>query len=213
MFEIIATIVLWAGILLFSELLWRMKIIKGEYARKAVHILISLSIAFTPYYLSWQQIQLLGTIGLAGAIGVRLSGLFKGAYDIKRKSLGDIFGPAAILAVAFMEPHPALFMAVMLHTGVADGVAAIVGTSYGEGNSYKVLGYTKSVAGTAGFFATSLLATAGLIAFGGIGSFGELWPLLIILPLATTIIENIGVYGVDNVLITLVTVAIFSRFI
>jgi dolichol kinase len=213
MLEIIATVFLWATILLATELLWRLKLLRGENARKTVHIIISISIALTPYYLSWQQIQLLGGIGVFGAVVVRFSGLFRGAYDIARKSWGDIIGPIAILVVAFLEPHPAIFLAIMMHTGVADGIAAIVGTRYGKANSYKILGYTKSIAGTAAFFVTSLVATMGIILFADVGSLNSLWPLLVLLPVGTTFIENIGVYGIDNALVTAVTFIVCSQFI
>lgn len=213
MLEIIATVAVWAGILLLTEFLWYRKVLRGEYARKAIHIVISISIAATPYYLSWSQIQVLGLVGLAGAIGVRYSGWFKGAYDIKRRSWGDIIGPAAILSVTFLEPPAIVFLALMLHTGVADGVAAIVGTRYGKGSRYQVFGYTKSVAGTAAFFTTSFIATLGMILFGDIGSLARAWPLLLWLPVATTAVENIGIYGIDNALITYMTVFIFSQYL
>lgn len=213
MLEIIATLSSWAIALLLSEYLWRKKLMRGEYARKTVHILISLSIASTPYYLSWNLIQMLGGLGLAAVIFMRLTHFFKSTYDIPRKSWGDIIGPLSILLLAFLEPPAIIFVAVMLHTGLADGLAAIIGTKYGKGNGYKVMGYDKSLAGTFAFFLTSVVATAGIIAFGNIGSIGSVWILLVIVPIATTIIENIGVYGIDNALITLMTTVVFYQFI
>jgi len=213
MLEVLLTLSLWAVILLISEFLWRTKIMKGEYARKTVHILISFSIALTPYYLTWDEIKWLGAVGLLSALVVRFSGLFKGAYDIKRKSWGDILGPLAILGVIFLEPRPAVFMLILLHTGLADGVAALIGTRYGKRNSYKVFGYNKSLAGTAAFFMTSVTITTGMVVFGDMGGFAQLWPLLLLVPISTTIIENIGVYGIDNLLVTAATYLICSQLI
>lgn len=213
MFEIILTLALWAVILLSIELLWHLKVIRGEYSRKAVHILISISIATTPYYLSWKEIQILGAVGLLATIAMRFSRMIKSTYDIQRKSFGEIIGPASIVAVTFIEPPAIVFVAIMMNAGVADGIAAIVGTQYGKGNRYKVFGYTKSLAGTAAFFVTSLIATLGVVLVGDIGTFAELLPLILILPAAATLIENIGVYGIDNALITATTIGVFYAFV
>jgi dolichol kinase len=213
MLEIIITLIGWAVALLLTEYLWHKRVVRGEYSRKLVHILISISIAFTPYYLSWRQIQVIGAVGLVAIVFMRVTHLFKSTYDIQRKSWGDVIGPASIILLAFFEPPAIIFVAVMLHTGVADGVAAIIGTKYGKTNRYKVFGYSKSLAGTGAFFVTSLLATVGLVAFGNLGEFSELIALILIVPIATTIVENIGVYGIDNALITFLTAVVFCQFI
>jgi dolichol kinase len=120
-------------------------------------------------------------------------------YDIKRKSVGDIVGPLAILAVTFVEPSRLLFVLVILHTGLADGLAALVGTRYGKKNRFKVFGTDKSVAGSLTFFMSSLviLATAIVLTQDGLLT----TPFLVIVPFVTTFAELIGSYGLDNVFI------------
>ena len=55
---ILATIVI-AVILLMSEYLWRTLHIKGEFARKFVHIIAGSFIAFLPFWVSYGWIAVL----------------------------------------------------------------------------------------------------------------------------------------------------------
>ncbi len=213
MIEIAVTLVGWAIVVLLAEFLWWKKILRGEYARKLIHILLSLSIAFLPIYLSWDEMFILAGIGMLALVFLRVTKIFSGMYDIERKSWGEFLGPLAIAAVALTEPSKLLFAAVVLHIGLADGLAAIIGTRYGRRNRYKVFGYFKSVAGTATFFVASLLITAGLIIVGDMGPWLSMIPLLLLLPAITTLAENIGIYGVDNALIALVTYIVFSSLV
>lgn len=208
MFIFISTLAAWSLVILVVEMLWRRGKLKGEYARKTIHILLSVSLAFTPLFLSWNWIKIGGVISVISVFVMRKTKLIQSVYDVKRFSWGDVAGPAAITLIAFFEPSRSLFAAVVLHIGLADGLAAVIGTKYGQSNKYKVLGNNKSWAGTATFVICSLLITLGLILFGPPLGFAALWPLLILLPLFTTLVENFGVYGSDNALIAL-TVIIF----
>lgn len=200
---LIITLALWSAIVVVSELLWRRKLLSGEYARKAVHISMSISIAFMPFYLTWGQILMAGLIGLSALVAMRYTPFFNSLYDIQRTSWGDLLAPLVVVVLALLQPPAVLFAIVVLHVGVADGLAAVIGTRYGQSNSYSVLGYRKSLAGTGAFFISSLLITGGFLVSGGLGNVSDAWPLLILLPLATTIVENFGVYGVDNALVAL----------
>lgn len=210
MIEIAATLVGWAVVVLVAELLWWKKILQGEYARKLVHILLSLSIALLPFYLTWNEMFLIAGVGLLALMVIRTTKMFSGMYDIERKSWGDFLGPLAIALVALTEPSKLLFAAVVLHIGLADGLAAIIGTRFGRNNRYRVFGYYKSIVGTVTFFVASLLITSGLILAGDIGPLSTVITLLLLLPSVTTLAENIGIYGVDNALIALVTYVVFS---
>jgi dolichol kinase len=213
MVEIFGTFVGWALIVFATEALWRKKLLRGEYARKAVHISLATWIAFLPYYLSWTEIKIMAVFGLAALVLNRAFNIFKSVYDIKRQTWGDIIGPAAMLIVALFEPSKVLFALVVLHIGLGDGLAAVIGTRFGRGNQYKILGYTKSVAGTTAFFVTSIGITSFLIAFSDIGSLAQLWPMVVVMAAATTLVENISVYGADNASIALTSVIVFNLFV
>jgi phytol kinase len=203
MFILISTLAAWSLIILAVELIWRRGKLKGEYARKTVHILLSVSLAFMPLYLSWNMIKIGAVLSLIGVLLLRTTNLIQSVYDVKRSSWGDVVGPAAIAIIAFLEPSKSLFAAVVLHIGLADGLAAVIGTRFGRNNQYTVLGNKKSWAGTTTFIICSFMITLGLILFGPPLGFATLWPLLILLPLATSLVENFGVYGSDNALIAL----------
>lgn len=198
-----STLAAWSLIILAVEWLWRRGKLRGEYARKTVHILLSVSLAFMPLYLSWNLIQIGAILSILGVVLLRTTKQIQSVYDVKRSSLGDVVGPLAIAIIAFLEPSRSLFAAVVLHIGLADGLAAVVGTRFGKSNQYVVLGSKKSWAGTATFFVCSFMITLGLIMFGPAIGFATLWPLLVLLPMATTLVENFGVYGSDNALIAL----------
>jgi phytol kinase len=211
--DIIATLAAWASIVIIVEALWRTKILRGEYSRKAIHVPVNIVIAMMPFYMSWREIQITGALGVLAILLLRYTRIIKSLYDIKRFSLGEVLGALTVFLLTFFEPDKILFLAVVLHIGLADGLAAVIGTRFGKGNRYRIFGYTKSVAGSVAFYFISLFVTACIIQFGGIGTFAVLWPMLLWLPLATTIVENIGVYGADNALVALMTIIVFNNFV
>ncbi len=205
---VIAILALGVGVFAI-EALWRNKIVQGEYSRKMVHIFAGVVIAFLPYFMSWHLVQAVGTISLITIVIVRKTGLIKSWYDIDRKSWGDVLGPASFLVFTFFEPTKLFFVFVCFHVAFSDGLAAIFGMKYGKSNQYKVLGYKKSVVGTAAFYVSSVLLLAGLLILGG-SSVSISWLVFLVLPLASTLLENIAVFGIDNTLILAADVLIFN---
>lgn len=189
-----------------SELLWRAKIIRGEIARKLIHIAAGSFAAFMPFWLSYEWIAVLSV----GAIGLSLFNhyhrFFKAGLDVKRRSLGDLLFAVAILICALVQPDKWIFAAAILHVSLADGLAAIVGTYLGHyhGSYYKVLRQQKSVIGSATFLLTSfvILAVAITMGEGFVADTGTL-VMLVLLPIFTTLAEGLGVYGMDNLLLPL----------
>ena len=89
-------------------------------------------------------------------------------------------------------------MAAILQMSLADGLAAIVGTYFGNGNKYSVLGSTKSVYGTLTFFAVSLAILSYFVSASG----AQLTTAsLAAIACVASIIENFGVEGIDNLLV------------
>jgi dolichol kinase len=108
------------------------------------------------------------------------------------------------LSVGVLAPvshhNPWIYAVALLHMSLADGLAAVVGVTWGKDTRYKVFGHNKSFIGTMTFFVVSV----GLLtAYTSI----TLQPiqLSLILGLAglATVIENIAGYGLDNLLIPL----------
>jgi hypothetical protein len=103
-----------AAILGSSEYLWRKKIIKGEYARKFIHILAGCFVAFMPFWIGygWIIIFALGAIILS--VTNHYHRFFKAGLSVKRRSYGDLLLAMGIMVCASMQPNHWIFMAAIL---------------------------------------------------------------------------------------------------
>lgn len=185
-------------VLLVNEWLWRNKIIKGELARKLVHLTIGTFGAFWPFFMSWGQVQFVTFLAVGAIIFMRITKLFSSVYDIKRHSWGDLIAPSTIGLLALAQPPTWIFAVAVLHISLADGFAAIIGSKYGKHNHYKVLWNNKSVAGTFAFWIVSFSILSWLLVAGPLDFGGFSLPILLWLPLIAAGLENISPHGSDN---------------
>ena len=206
------------ALLVISELLWRAKIVRDEVARKFVHIGVGTFIAFWPYFMSWQQIELmcLALLVVVLAVGYLMRYLpknlhiFHAMHAVSRKTRGEVFFPVGIGLSALLMPSPIIFTAAILHLSLADGLAAVVGERYGRPHQYKIGSYTKTLAGTATFFLTSMLIVATTVLLSGLSVTWAIVPLLVLLPAATTLVENLAVGGTDNVFVPILVIIVLQ---
>lgn len=189
-------------VLLCSELLWRKKILKNENARKFVHILTAVWIAVWPLFLTLRTIQALSVLLLLVVLIAKKLKLFRSIRDIKRKSSGDFAYAIGIGLSALLASSGLFFSAAMLHVGLADGLAALVGQRYGRRNRYTVLGQPKSIAGTVAFTTVSLIILAYTF-FIYTGSATVFLPGAILLALSLALVENMSPKGSDNIFVPL----------
>jgi phytol kinase len=228
-------------ILVLSEFLWRRQVVKGEGARKFVHITVGTYIAFWPYFLSWWQIQLL-CVAFFVVVGMSVSGLmlkivklaerlipkrlqlpyletvgiagflaFRTVHRKDGKPHGELFFPLGIGLAALLTPPPAAFAVAVLHLSLADGLAALIGLRFGKTTAYKVFGYTKTMVGSLTFLLISALIMLGYAATHS--SSGANWLMLLAwLPLAAMLIENAGFAGTDNLLVPLLVIATLNTY-
>lgn len=189
-------------ILVASEYLWRKKIVKGERARKFIHILAGIWMALWPLYLPFDGIFVLGCMALTLLLYSRVTRLFHAIYAVKRRTYGDILFAVAIVLCAYLARAPWIFTIAILLLAVADGGAAVVGRFWGIKNQYFVFGkksLRKSVAGTLAFIALSYACiTAGILVGGVAVNENNALLLFAILPAGATLLENIMPYGFDN---------------
>ncbi len=194
-------------ILLFSEYLSRYKGVHSELTRKIVHVLVGVFVAFWPFFLSWRQIQLLGVLFLlAVLVSIKLN-IFNSIHAVKRNTMGEVLFALIISVLGFVTSDAWIFAAAMLHLSLADGLAAVVGLAYGEHNSYRILGRTKSLAGSLAFFFTSIAIMIWYVSFSGTE------PSVIsvlVLPVVATIAENLSGEGTDNLVIPLLVALVLS---
>lgn len=185
-------------LLVLSELLWRAKILRGEPARKSLHIIIGSYVAAWPFFLTAQHIEVLS---LALFVGVAVSHklkIFHAILDVRRRSWGDLFYAIGIGLTALISQSPWVFAAAILHMSLGDGLAGLVGSKWGKKTKYKVLGQAKSLAGSGAFMLTSIVILAIIVPGPMHLSLGL---LAILLPLMATLAENLGAHGSDNILV------------
>lgn len=194
-------------ILLLAEYLSRSKRIHAELTRKLVHVSVGTFVAFWPFFLSWRQIQLLSlAFFIVICISIRLN-IFRSIHAVKRGMTGELLFAITIGLLALISPNPWVFMAAMLHLSIADGIAAVVGIGWGDTNRYKVLGKTKSIAGSAAFLVSSfcILAFYGIFAPSNTSLVTLLW-----LPFVATAAENIAIQGTDNLVMPLLIALVLT---
>lgn len=213
MIEIALTVFAVFSMLVITERYHKQKKINGETARKLVHIGVASFAATWPFYLNITEIEVLSLLFVAGVLVVRYSRLFGSIHDVERKTWGDILFPLGIGLSAVVASEPWIFSAAVLHMGLADGAAALVGTRYKKAHFYKVLGQRKSIVGTASFLLISIMITATVVltqqqALGHVAV-----PLLLWLPLLVTALENIAPSGTDNLIIPFVVSALLNAVV
>jgi dolichol kinase len=217
MFNILFALVPVGIILVTSEYLWRKKVLKGERARKFIHILAGIWMAFWPFYIPFDGIFILGCVALTFLIYSRHSHIFKAIYTVKRRTYGEIFYALAIIICSFYGQEPWVFTVSILLLALADGAAAVVGRHWGFNNQYKVFGANclqKSVAGTLAFlFFAYLSIIIGWLIGGNIVMSEHLVIAFIILPIITTILENVSPFGLDNLITPLMATVIFNSLL
>jgi dolichol kinase len=200
-------------LLLLTELLAARRLLKGEYLRKFFHITAGSFIAFWPWLISWRWIQILSVLMLAIMLANRFLGLSNYHGRIRRVTFGDMFLAMAILLCSFITTNKIFFAIAILEVALADGLAAVAGISIGKRWEYKVFGYTKTVIGTMVFWIVTVeILTAGVLAAHDLFSYQDYFYLLLLMPPVLTVLENLAVLGIDNLIIPLLTIAILRMF-
>ena len=202
MFNILFALVPVGIILLVSEYFWRKKFLKVERARKFIHILAGIWIAFWPFYIPFDGIFILGCVALTFLLYSRHTHTFKAIYAVRRRTYGEIFYAIAIIICSFYGQEPWVFTVSILLLALADGGAAVVGKYWGSNNQYRVFGnknLNKSVAGTFAFLVFAYISVGiGWLLGGNIVMSDHLFIAFFIIPVVSTILENISPYGLDD---------------
>jgi dolichol kinase len=197
---LVLTVVGVLAVLLIAEHLARHTNLHAELTRKFVHMIVGTFVAFWPFFLSWHQIELLSMAFLAVILVSVKFTVFKSIHTVPRRAFGEISFAMVIGFLAVISSSAEIFMAAMLCLSLGDALAAIIGLLYGDGNQYKVFGKTKSVAGTATFFVTTVLV---MILYVTLGNASASIMTLFVIPVLATITENVAVNGSDNLVMPL----------
>jgi len=209
MLAILACLAGVAAILISAEILWRKKILRGEYQRKFVHILVGTFVAFWPWLISFRAIQLLALLMLFCVSIVQHYKLFHFTKEPARVSYGFIFFALAVLATSLITNNKLFFALAILNMSLADGFAAVVGQKYGKPWRYLILTHRKTVVGTMTFWFISLLILGTGLLFSA-NLMPHYLPLLLFLPPLLVILENLPGLGSDNIFVPLAVVIVLN---
>lgn len=204
-------------VLLVSEVLWRKKVIRGEAARKFIHVLAGCWMAFWPLYVPFDGIFILGCVALTLLIYSRVTNLFHAIYGVKRKTFGDLFFAVAIIISAFLAQADWIFTVSILFLSLADGGAALAGKTWGKGKEYLVFGKKSLQKTPIGSLVFLLLCYVSL----GVGWFmggdnfmtEDVLRTFVFLPLIATALENTMPYGIDNLVTPLSATVILNSLV
>lgn len=205
MSSLLLTVLMIFVIVVFTEYIWRAKLLRNEHARKLVHILVGTYAAFWGFYLSTNQILLLAAAMLTVVMVSRTFSIFRSIHAVQRKTWGELFFPATIALCALLTDSPWIFMAALLHVSIADGLAAVIGTKYIRSHGYKIFGHQKTIVGTLVFLISSVLIILATVLFAPDLQVTNL--VFLLAPFIATLAENIGFYGTDDLLVPLSIVA------
>lgn len=145
-------------ILISGEYLSQKRILKGEFARKYVHILTASFVAFWPLFLSHYQIAILSLVFVAMVVTVQKTKILRSFKSVRRTTYGEIWYALGIGVVALLFQDNAIFSIAILQMALADGFAAVVGVGLGKkAIRYRYRNINKSIAGSLTFLTISFL--------------------------------------------------------
>lgn len=188
-------------ILVVNEVWWRKRSIHGEISRKFVHVTVGAFVAFWPFYLSWEAIEMLSIAFFVVVVLSKYLHIFQAIHSVQRPTWGELLFAVSVGVVALVTHNKWIYAASLLQMALADGFAAIVGVQYGAPTNYRIFGHTKSILGTLTFFIVSLIVLIAMVHLGGL----NIKPYWLVLASALgCIFENIAVAGLDNLFVPLV---------
>jgi phytol kinase len=195
--------VLGLSLVALADYLQKRKHIKNETARKMVHFAHAFVVAGWPVFFGYWFVIIGEILFLGVVLAAQEYKIFHGLRKVPRKTWGEFFLPLGLIWLALLAPPYWVFISAVMLLGLADGMAAIVGTRI-KSKQYKFIGIKKSVAGTLAFFMVAVLVMSVILRFSNVSiSANERLLTVIVLPLILTIIENISPYGSDNLTIPL----------
>jgi len=188
------------ALLSLNEVWWRKHTVHSELSRKFVHVSVGSFVAFWPYFLGWPEIQFLSIAFLAVVALSRYLHIFQAIHSVQRPTWGEVLFAIAVGACTLITHDKAIYAAALLQMSLADGMAAVIGTRYGNRQKYLVFGYAKSVLGTLTFFIVSLLILLGFSHYAH-AQLSLAW--IFGIGATASAIENLAIRGLDNVLVPL----------
>lgn len=192
-------------VFLVSELLYHLGRLEAEKTRKIAHFGSGLTVLALPWLLRSAWTVLLLSCGFVLLLaGTRRAGLLPSVHAVPRRSRGAHYYPLSILVVFLIsQGDPLLYLVPILILALCDPAAALVGQELGT-FSYRVeADSSRTVEGSATFFALAYLIS--LVGLGLAGPEDLTFPSLLLVPLCVAVVatgvEAICTGGADNLFV------------
>ena len=178
--------------------------ISGTKSRKLSHMLGAIVAAFLPYFLKLDSIIVLGLLFFALLLFSSKRRLLGGIHNVKRNTIGAFLFPVGIIlsALLFKNQENSIYAMSILIMGLSDGIAGIVGETYGK-HKYNFTS-EKTIEGSTSFFVvTTIIILVGTILNSSV-HYLQL-PLTLMIAVIITIIEGISGKGWDNLTVPIIS--------
>jgi dolichol kinase len=189
------------------EIVQRIFRLQSEYTRKIAHVGSGFLVYFFPLVLSRNEIIVLALVFLVFLSITKMSGFLSSIHRVDRKTLGELFFPLgiAVSAFLFVPNNSVAFQFGALVLGLSDAAGGLIGTFFGK-HKIAFFGKKKSWEGSAAFFCTTLIVGLGLMKGNS-----SLYSMVLVAAVLT-VIELMLTFGVDNLLIPIVSGLLFQAF-
>jgi dolichol kinase len=175
------------------------------FTRKVIHIGVGLLIWVVPFLFTspWPFILACFAFALLTFLDWRY-GFFKAMASSNPQNLGTVYFPLAAAAVTYVFwDSPPLMVAALMPLTLGDGLAPVVG-KFGT-HAYRIHASKRTLEGSFGFFIATAVGT--WLALWIMPGSPEVNPIAAVVPalviaLATTLVEAVSIWGVDNVTVT-----------
>ncbi len=136
--------------------------------------------------------------------------LFPIIEDVDRRSLGTLFYCLSLLTliIIFWDKNPSALIAGFFIMSFGDGFAGLIGKSF-KSKEWIILNQKKSLIGTLTMFLISLIVVTLLGIYYGYGLHFQ----YLIVALIATFLEQISIFGIDNLIVPLSSSIIYSLLI
>jgi phytol kinase len=197
-----------------AEALRRWRNYSSDFTRKFIHIGVGMLSWLVPFLFDspWPFVVACLSFVIINLLDWHY-GFISSMTSTDRSNLGTVYFPlaAAVAALIFWD-QPPLMVASLMPLTWGDGFASVVGRAYGR-HPYTVFGHTRSFEGSLTFFVMGGFFT--WLALWMMSGTPDLSPAAAVLPtvvvmLATTLTEAVSIWGLDNLTITAVALAILN---
>lgn len=203
----VALFIIISSILLSTvEVLKRKSLISNDFSRRLAHVGAGAINVVAPLFVSHIAIIIVN-IAFAGLLLVgRKTDYFSSIQTTNRKTYGDVYFPLGIIAAAviLLPENVTAFQYGVAIMGISDALAGFVGERWGL-KRVSILNNPKTLTGAVVFYISSLVIT---FIFAP-----QLTLLVFILPLILTTVEFVLVYGLDNLVLPVVSGLLFLTFL